>query len=611
MAQTINTNIASLTAQRNLAASQKDAATAMQRLSSGLRINSAKDDAAGLAIASRLTSQINGINQAVRNANDGISSVQVAEGALAETSNMLQRMRELAVQSSNATNSTSDRNALQSEVAALRSEIDRIAQTTSFGSTKLLNGSFSSKSFQVGDDVGETISVSISSARASDIGTTYTATQATLFDNFQGTTTAAATNSVAAQTLSMTVGGERTDVSIAVDSSAQSIASQISSEVAGVTATASTTAKIDMAQVETFTVTDPANNTTFNDADAYGVELDGVAVLSDTAVDITDAADGTAAALLIKNALVNHSDYADSGLEITVNGADIVIADKNGGAVSMSFTSGGNDESGSNPAVASVTAITDNGFSVGGSTDQFIIGGTTVSVDNSAATSADDMATNLKNAIAANSALSETFGTISVSGNEVTLTNSTGADVVIKDKTGNDADTRAFVSHDGATTNLNEASATGVTVTGTLALTLSSDVAVSVFSDSTSITSGTAASALSLSAGSHTENTGRVSTLDITSASNASAAIATIDSALESINTQRASLGAVQSRLDSVVSNLATMSENASAARSRIMDADFAAETAQLAKTQILQQAGISVLAQANAQPQNILALLQ
>ncbi|MDB2441517.1 flagellin [Luminiphilus sp.] len=608
MAQTINTNIASLTAQRNLAASQKDAATAMQRLSSGLRINSAKDDAAGLAIASRLTSQINGINQAVRNANDGISSVQVAEGALAETSNMLQRMRELAVQSSNATNSSTDRAALQSEVTALRSEIDRIAQTTSFGSSKLLNGAFSSKSFQVGANVGESISVSISSARASDIGTNYTATQATLFDAFQGTTTAAATNSVAAQTLSMTVGGERTDMSIAVDSSAQSIASQISSEISGVTATAATTAIIDMAQVETFTVADPQGVTTHNSSDKYGVTLDGASVLSDTVVDITTAADGTAAALLIKNALTSHTDYAASGLEITVSGADITIVDENGGAVAMSFTSGGSD--GSTPAVASVSQVTDNGFSAGGATDQFIIGGTTVSVDNSAATSADDMATNLKNAIAANSALSETF-TVSVSGNEVTLQNTTGADIVVQDKSGNDADTRAFVSHDGATANLSEASTTGVTVTGTLAVTLSSDVEVKLFSDDTSITTGTAASEKTVAQGSHTENTGRVSTVDVTTASNASAAIATIDSALESINSQRASLGAVQSRLDSVVSNLATMSENASAAKSRIMDADFAAETAQLAKTQILQQAGISVLAQANAQPQNILALLQ
>ena len=609
MAQTINTNIASLNAQRNLAANQKDAATAMQRLSSGLRINSAKDDAAGLAIASRLTSQINGINQAVRNANDGISSVQVAEGALQETSNILQRMRELAVQSSNATNSSTDRAALQSEVTALRSEIDRIAQTTSFGATKLLNGSFSSKSFQVGANVGETIAVSISSARASDIGTTFTATQATLFDSFQGTTTAAATNSVAAQTLSMTVGGERTDLSIAVDSSAKSIASQISSEVAGVTATAATDAIVTMAQVETFTVADPSSVTTHNAGDAYGVTLDGAQVLSNTVVNITAAADATAAALLIKNALTSHSDYAASGLEITVNGANIVVADKNGGTVGVTFASGGNDSS--SPAAASVSQVTDNGFQAGGATDQFVIAGTTVSVNNSSATSADDMATNLKNAIAANTTLSALFSSIAVSGSQVTLKNTDGADIVVQDKATNDADTRAFVSHDGVTANLNEASATGVTVTGKLALTLSSDVAVDVFSDSTTITTGTAAADKSLAAGSHTENTGRVSTLDISTASNASTAIATIDSALESINTQRASLGAVHSRLDSLVSNLSVMSENSSAAKSRIMDADFASETAQLAKSQILQQAGISVLAQANAQPQNILALLQ
>ena len=609
MAQTINTNIASLNAQRNLAANQKDAATAMQRLSSGLRINSAKDDAAGLAIASRLTSQINGINQAVRNANDGISSVQVAEGALQETSNILQRMRELAVQSSNATNSPTDRAALQSEVTALRSEIDRIAQTTSFGATKLLNGSFSSKSFQVGANVGETIAVSISSARASDIGTTFTATQATLFDSFQGTTTAAATNSVAAQTLSMTVGGERTDVSIAIDSSAKSIASQISSEVAGVTATAATDAIVTMAQVETFTVADPSSVTTHNAGDAYGVTLDGAQVLSNTVVNITAAADATAAALLIKNALTSHSDYAASGLEITVNGANIVVADKNGGTVGMTFASGGNDSS--SPAAASVSQVTDNGFQAGGATDQFVIAGTTVSVNNSSATSADDMATNLKNAIAANTTLSALFSSIAVSGSQVTLKNTDGADIVVQDKATNDADTRAFVSHDGVTANLNEASATGVTVTGKLALTLSSDVAVDVFSDSNTITTGTAAADKSLASGSHTENTGRVSTLDISTASNASTAIATIDSALESINTQRASLGAVHSRLDSLVSNLSVMSENSSAAKSRIMDADFASETAQLAKSQILQQAGISVLAQANAQPQNILALLQ
>ena len=170
MAQTINTNIASLTAQRNLATSQKDAATAMQRLSSGLRINSAKDDAAGLAISNRLTSQINGINQAVRNANDGLSVAQVAEGALAETSDLLQRMRELSVQSANASNSAGDRAALQTEVAQLALEVDRIANATKFGDTSLLNGTFTSKNFQVGANVGESIGVTIQSSKASALG---------------------------------------------------------------------------------------------------------------------------------------------------------------------------------------------------------------------------------------------------------------------------------------------------------------------------------------------------------------------------------------------------------------------------------------------------------
>ena len=143
MPQTINTNVASLNAQRNLNSSQSDANTALQRLSSGLRINSAKDDAAGLAISNRLTSQINGINQAIRNSNDGISVAQVAEGALAETTNILQRMRELAVQSANSSNSGADRAALQSEVSQLSAEIDRIANNTAFGDQKLLNGNLS------------------------------------------------------------------------------------------------------------------------------------------------------------------------------------------------------------------------------------------------------------------------------------------------------------------------------------------------------------------------------------------------------------------------------------------------------------------------------------
>ena len=161
MAITINTNVASLNAQRNLSASQTNLAKSMQRLSSGLRINSAKDDAAGLAISDRMTSQIRGLNQATRNANDGISLAQTAEGAMQESTNILQRMRELAVQSANDTNSASDRASLQSEVDQLKQELTRIAETTTFNGKKLLDGSMISAQFQVGANAGETISFGI------------------------------------------------------------------------------------------------------------------------------------------------------------------------------------------------------------------------------------------------------------------------------------------------------------------------------------------------------------------------------------------------------------------------------------------------------------------
>src|ERR1043165_3461379 len=175
MTQVINTNVLSLNAQRNLSTSGSSLATALQRLSSGLRINSAKDDAAGLAIAERFTTQIRGLNQAARNANDGISLSQTAEGALASISDNLQRMRELAVQSANATNSASDRAALQQEVAQLKAEIDRVASQTQFNGIYLLDGSFTAQQFQVGANAGQTITVAgITSARASALGASYT-----------------------------------------------------------------------------------------------------------------------------------------------------------------------------------------------------------------------------------------------------------------------------------------------------------------------------------------------------------------------------------------------------------------------------------------------------
>lgn len=512
MAQTINTNIASLTAQRNLASSQADAATSMQRLSSGLRINSAKDDAAGLAIASRLTSQINGLNQAVRNANDAVSVVQIAEGALVESGNILQRMRELAVQSANATNSSSDRSSLQTEVVQLKAELDRIATSTSFGETNLLDGTFTNKFFQVGADQGQTIGLSISSAKAADIGTSSALTFAGDFHSAQVSSSATQANNsseIAAQTVTFQVGSTNTSFNIAADATAQTIASQVNANVDGIAATAKTVARLE--------VDAGAEASNKLDVDVNGVRL------ADIAFD--DAAafyNGLEAAVEANSAL--------SHLTVNTDGANYVeIVDENGGDITFGIAA----EDDSDTAVdIDVDAYSDTNANSGSSLDG--IDGLT------------------------------TLGYTTVTG---------------------DVD---FTAEDS-----------------TLTYNLKSTVAQSATAG------GVAGAANTNIAGTVASSTTTVNDISVASVSGANTAINVIDAALQTINDQRATLGATQNRLDQTVSNLTNVSENSQAARSRIMDADFAQETAALAKSQILQQAGISVLAQANAQPQNILALLQ
>lgn len=203
----INTNVASLNAQRNLNSSQSALNTSLQRLSSGLRINSAKDDAAGLAISNRMDSQIRGLNQAARNANDGISLAQTAEGALGEITNNLQRIRELSVQSRNATNSTEDRAALQKEVTQLKSEIDRVANQTSFNGTKLLDGSFTNQSFQVGANQGQTIDIAnIADANIDALGSYTRAAAVATQSTTSGAFTTTAASSAAGQEFKITLG---------------------------------------------------------------------------------------------------------------------------------------------------------------------------------------------------------------------------------------------------------------------------------------------------------------------------------------------------------------------------------------------------------------------
>jgi flagellin len=390
MPQVINTNIASLNAQRNLNASQSDANVALERLSSGLRINSAKDDAAGLAISTRFESQITGLTVAQRNANDGISLAQTAEGALDEITNNLQRVRELAIQSANATNSSSDREALNNEVQQRVAEIDRIASQTAFNGLKVLDGSFEQQTFQVGANAGETIKVNLET-------------------------------------------GTRQD------------------QIGGIAETSAST---------------------------------------DLAVSATDG-----------------------------NFVAIAIGDGSGNAVSIEIgdVSGGLEAQGLDSTDATLRAqfVADRINSAG-------VGGLYASV-----TDGDDI--------------------------------------------------RLSASDD-----------------------LRFATGSATFADSALDTSGVTEAAQ-----------GDLTNIDISNVAGSNDAILRVDSALREVNGIRSELGAVQNRFESTIANLSTSVENLSAANSRIRDADFAAETAELARTQVLQQAGLSVLAQANARPQQVLQLLQ
>ena len=497
MAMTINTNMAALNAQNNLGKTQGMLNQSLRRLSSGLRINSAKDDAAGLAISNRMGSQIRGLNQAARNANDGISVAQLAEGAMQESTNLLQRMRELAIQSANSSNSGTDRASLQAEVNQLQQELDRIASTTTFNGLAVLDGSFQNKSFQVGAQANQTISMSITSVAAADlamysyVGTSDDANQGT---GTAGTVNAAMQdNTIAGQTL--TINGTNSEtVSVTAAWSAKQVAAAINEKTAstGVGASASTTATID----------------TLGDDGNISFDL------------------GSA-----KTSLTN----------VSVTG--VVTTDLSSVAAAI------NDVSGQTGISAVYDATT----------------------------------------------------------NAITLTQSEGKDIFIGDFT------HSVLNE---TMNVAGSSAPAVTLVSGAAhcTTVSGDVSLTS-TGSFSATSNLAADAGSIfdqNAGTMGAlSTASVSSVDISDTSGANTAISIIDAALTKIDTVRGGLGAVQNRFESTIANLQSVSENVSAARSRIMDADFAAETANLTKAQVLQQAGIAMLAQANMIPQSVLTLLQ
>lgn len=584
MPQIINTNVSSLTAQRNLNMSQASLATSLQRLSSGLRINSAKDDAAGLAISDRMTSQIKGLNQAARNANDGISLAQTAEGALASVGDALQRMRELAVQASNATNSASDRASLQKEVDQLVSQINTVSSQTSFNGVKLLDGTFNAQSFQVGANQGETISIrSIASAKADALGVGSTSSFSTALT---GTSTVGMMS-----TGGITVNGYNVGPSLADGVSAAGSNDSAISKAAAFNAVSGQTGVTAKANATTLT---GAANTTQTAIASGGIYVNNVNIGAVAAG--TDAITQGANIAAAINAVANQTgvtaafDTTSGALALTAaDGRNISLTGSAATAdTGLTLGAGGTVAGIANTAQTALKAgdLTINGYDIGA-----VAAGTSVATQGANVAAAINALTS-KTGVTATSAagvitLSSGAGqAITVSGNSTNAAATlaaTGFDLATPAGLTNAAITRGSIS-------LNSTSSKGITLGG-------ADIATA------GLTQGNTAATSSFGSG--------VSTIDLSTAAGAQNALATIDAALATVNSSRADLGAIQNRFTSVVSNLTTTSENVSAARSRIQDTDFAAETANMTRGQILQQAGTAMLAQANQLPQSVLSLLK
>jgi flagellin len=504
MAQVINTNVPSLNAQRNLTHSQSALSTSLQRLSSGMRINSAKDDAAGLAISERFSSQIRGLNQAIRNANDGVSLAQTGEGALAEVTSNLQRVRELAVQSVNSTNSSSDRAALDLEVQQRLAEIDRTATQTSFNGLKVLDGTFGTSTYQVGANVGETISVNLStSMRTNALGAIASGTSST------EVTTAALSG---AATIKVGSGATTTiGASTAGTQNGQSVGSAYSKALAisaaavpGLTATATNNVE--------FTV---GATTGGSATDTYSLMINGVAIYS-----AADVATTQITAQQITDSI--NANQSTTGVTAALSGANLRLTAADGRDIAIGQT---------------------YGAGAGGGVVAGAAGSSTVN------------------------------GVVFRDGTLGTVANATN------------------LSTDASAVN-----------GGTMTLSALDDIAITA----DGLLMGFAAAATTIAKDAVT-----ISAANVLSVSGANNTIQRIDSALTAVSTMRSIFGAIQNRFESVSSSLSATTENLTAARSRILDADYAQETAALTRNQILQQAGIAMLSQANQLPNTVLSLLK
>jgi flagellin len=591
MAMVINSNIMSLNAQRNLTMSQGDQNQAMERLTSGKRINSAADDAAGLAISNRMTSQVRGLDQAIRNANDGISLIQTAEGALDETTNILQRMRELSIQSANGTYDDGNRSTLDAEVQQLIAEIDRISETTKFNGLQILDGTLGDVDLQAGADSNETISLSIGATDTKSLGNGSSAsvTGSALGGTELGTDLLAGLNNIADDgTNDMFINGQSVG-DLSGETTLQGALDEMNSNLTGVTVSAF--AEITATTTGDGVIQDGENiqfDVTMADDTVQTFQVSNTGSMDELIAAINDVSGGTLEASLTDDGYLNIRAEGTTSIEITET------------TVTSEDAMGTGMESG-NVQMSQLAITADAG------TDEITVKYTTAG---DAAETGIDARENQGeiSGSQAQAAADIDAGFVTINGHTFGEYDNT-VDYDGNDSAGDESDLVAWLNESSAETGVIASLDDSVT-TGVLKLTSvdGSDISVSYKSGEEAgmeTILGIQETNSAVGSGSSVAN------IDISTAAGAQKAIDTIDAALEQINSTRGDLGAVNNRLDFTVNNLSNVSENVAAARSRIEDADFAAESAALSRAQVLQQAGTAMLAQANAAPQQVLSLLQ
>ena len=600
MSTSINTNISALAAQSSLRKTGLTQATAMERLSTGIRINDAKDDAAGLAISTRMTANIRGISAAIRNANDGISLTQTAEGSLTAIGDNLQRIRELAVQASNTGNNTSDRQALNAESVQLVAEIDRVANNSTFNGIKLLDGSFQNQSLQVGagNDANDRITISISSAKAASIGI---GTSSSYTSNIAG---AALTSGTALTSGGITINGVNVGASLSdgvstVNSDGSALAK--ANAINAVAASSGVTAEVQpTSRTLTATAAGGAYSLTVNGVVVSGVASSATGIAETQSVTLSGTATGATTFLGVAIAASANSDTAAAM-------AARVVADKTaimGGTAGLALGLTNITQVGSTAEliftfragatgtglgdVPSIATSSSAGITFGAGVE-----GTKGVVQTTTATAqgnASEIAAALNAAKDLTGVSAKVDGT---SGNYI-LSAADGRNITVTTTTANAGSTG--VSNGTVTTfgslKLNSTSPNGIVLGGLQA--------------TTAILGANAQTATSTQV-----QAGGVASVDLSTALGAQSALTILDKAIDTITNSRAAMGAYQNRLTASISNLETTSMNLQASRSRILDTDYAKETTNLAKSQIITQAATAMLAQANQSAQSVLALLK